>query len=76
MFIHNVSERPRMIMNPASCGPGIMTCLSSIFYEPLRRLMPGFIQGYDHDGQLKLMKKHLKDGWDYLNIDGSAFDST
>jgi len=43
MFIHDVSERPRMIMNPASCGPGIMTCLSSIFYEPLRRLMPGFI---------------------------------
>jgi len=44
-YIQNTKKRPRNIYCPCKKGCGILTFIQSLFWDRLREILPGFIQG-------------------------------
>lgn len=55
---------------------GFVTALQSVFWDPIKLIEEGFIQGMNKDMMLSLFRNRLNEGMKAISIDGSAFDST
>lgn len=63
-------------MNPSEALCGMLCCLQTVFWDPLKQVFPSFIQGMTKKQINDLVKSKVKPGWKAVCIDGSAFDST
>ncbi len=54
----------------------MLTALQSLIWTPLKRRVPGFIQGLDKQEFTKLFRSRVNENMRSISLDGSAFDST
>lgn len=69
-------DRPRNIMVPSEALCGMLCALQTVFWKPLKKVLPSFIQGLTKKELKQMLKNKLGTGWKAVCIDGSAFDST
>lgn len=63
-----------MVPSEALCG--MLCALQTVFWQPLKKVLPNFIQGLTKKQLKTLVKSKVRTGWKAICIDGSAFDST
>jgi hypothetical protein len=72
----NQESRPRNICIPDELTCGYLTYLQSTLWEPIKKILPGFVQGYTKSGMMDLFRKKVRPDMMSISIDGSAFDSS
>lgn len=45
-YVRDVDERPRTLCNPSDEYCGLLTVIQTLFWPALKKIFPGFIQGY------------------------------
>lgn len=63
-------------MVPSESLCGLLVLLQGYLWAPLKRVLPGFIQGLTKTQLKDLIKKYVKKDYQVISLDGSAFDST
>lgn len=70
-FIHGVDERGRVVQNSKQVG--MAQNIQPMFFEIIKMLQPGFIQGLSKKQHKNIIKKFVKSIWRAVSKDGSAF---
>lgn len=72
----DTETRPRNICVPSANGCGILTAIQTGWWAPLKKIMPGYIQGMDCHAIRDRVAKYLKPHHKTMAADGSGWDST
>lgn len=75
-FLHGRSDRPRNIFVPCDRLKGYATAIQSLLWDPIKKILPGFVQGLTKDQHTELFRSRVREDMVSISIDGSAFDST
>lgn len=75
-FFKDVRTRPRNICVPCKHACGILTSVQKLWWNPLKKVLPCFIQGMDCHAMEERVRSYLKQGWRSVATDGSGWDST
>jgi len=75
-FLEGVKDRPRNIFVPCHRLQGLITPLQSLLWDPIKKIVPGFVQGLTKDQMTALFRHKVSTGHRSISLDGSAFDST
>jgi hypothetical protein len=69
------SDRARLIMVPDPVTCGSLTMIQGCFWDKIKSIEHGFIQGMTKEQMLNRFKSKIKTTYHSVSIDGSAFDS-
>ncbi len=80
-FLLNADSKPRGLCNPSDGFCGLYTAIQSTWWLSIKKVLPGFIQGFTKDSIEQLFTNHCAYQNDHRNMwavcrDGSGFDST
>jgi len=61
---------------PCKHACGILTSVQSLWWKPLKEILPVFIQGMSCHDIADRLREYVKDDWKSVALDGSSWDST
>jgi len=71
------SERTRLVMPPSQHLTGLFCIFQSLFFNALKKTIPGFVQAMKTEALEEQMNAAIESGLDMtISTDGSGFDST
>lgn len=72
----NQESRPRIISKPDPVGCGTLTLIQGSMWPTIKKIIPGFIQGYTKEQMQVLFRSKVTTNMHSISIDGSAYDSS